>query len=92
MGVSHERDAAGPWNMLVPLFTVRHSVVANAAAANLDGHLVVAFDDGATLRAGPGEHYENWEMVGPRGLLLVATAKGGLAVFGDIEQASDERP
>jgi ATP-dependent 26S proteasome regulatory subunit len=35
------------------------------------------FEEGFQLRASSGERYENWEVVGPRGLLLVGLPGGG---------------
>ena len=46
-----------------------------------DGHLELAFGNGATLKVLSGEDFESWEACGPEGLKLVAVPGGGLAVW-----------
>jgi len=75
-GVTHSLDATLPWDSLTPLLALRHLTVVSASA-DADSHIEVKFDDGSSLFAGPQPPYENWELVGPRGLNLVGMASGG---------------
>ena len=75
-GTIHSLDATMPWDQLTPLLALRHKTVVSAAA-DAGSHIDVTFDDGSSLAAGPQPPYENWELVGPRGLNLVAMPSGG---------------
>lgn len=46
-----------------------------------DGHLELAFGNGASLQVPSGEDFESWEACGPEGLKLVAVPGGGLSVW-----------
>lgn len=75
-GVRHNLDAESPWDSLTGLLELRHKSVVTAMADD-GSHIEVTYDDGTKLMAGPDSAYENWELVGPRGLYLVAIPGGG---------------
>jgi hypothetical protein len=75
-GKTDELDAEGPWDLLTPLFTLRHCRISSGIVTR-DGSISVEFEDGFALTAGSGEAYENWEVVGPRGLKIVGLPGGG---------------
>jgi hypothetical protein len=80
-------DCAGPTGWLVnrlpsDLWLAHHIA---SAVADRTGWLTVRFDSGARLEAGPDGHYENWELVGPNGILIVGLPSGGEpAVWGAV--------
>jgi hypothetical protein len=69
-------DAAQPWETLVPVLALR-GVRITSAIADRQAALEIVFDDGSSLRAGPDDHYENWEIAGPDALNLVSPPGGG---------------
>lgn len=88
-------DAAGGEVLLIPegdpdrlagaLALARREVV--RAEAFKDGHLEIAFADGAHLGVPADEGFEAWELVGPGGLRTVSLPGGDLAVWraeGDV--------
>ncbi len=75
-GVDHRLSAEDPWETLTPLFSLRHDTI-ESAIADRNGWLVVKFDSGATLEAGPVGGYENWQISGPGGILIVGLPRGG---------------
>jgi hypothetical protein len=75
-GTKHSLSAVEPWESLVPLLSLRHDRIASAVA-DRTGWLTVRFDSGARLEVGPDGHYENWELVGPDGILIVGLPSGG---------------
>ena len=75
-GVDHHLSAEDPWDTLTPLFSLRHDSIQSAIADRI-GWLVVKFDSGVTLEAGPDGRYENWQLMGPGGILIVGTPGGG---------------
>jgi hypothetical protein len=75
-GTEHALSAIEPWESLVPLFSLRHDHVASAVA-DRTGWLTVRFHSGASLEVGPDGQYENWELVGPNGILIVGLPGGG---------------
>jgi hypothetical protein len=77
-----ELDAEGPWDLLTPLFALRHCRISSGIVTR-DGSISVEFEEGFTLTASSGGPYENWEVVGPRGLKIVGLPGGGEpAIFG----------
>ncbi len=60
---------------------------ARNAIALKDGTLEVAFTDGDSLSVRPDEHYEAWEMAGPRGYKIVSLPGGGLAVWSPADES-----
>ena len=46
-----------------------------------DGHLELAFGNGATIRVASGEDSGSWQACGPEDLKLVAVPGGGLSVW-----------
>jgi Family of unknown function (DUF6188) len=83
-GVLHSLDAESPWESLTPLLALRHRTVV-LATADSRSHIEIQYDDGSKLIAGPQPPYENWELVGPRGLNLVAMPSGGdPRILGDL--------
>ncbi len=59
--------------------------------ARKDGALEIAFNDGTVLSVGPDQHYESWELSGPKGLLIVSTPGGGLAYWSARNESSSRR-
>jgi hypothetical protein len=83
-GTEHHLSAVEPWESLVPLLSLRHDHIASAVA-NGTGWLTVRFESGARLEVGPDGHYENWQLVGPDGILIVGLPSGGEpAVWGAV--------
>jgi Family of unknown function (DUF6188) len=73
-------DAAGqPWEALTPVLGLRHDPVSSAQASE-DGQLIVDFESGSRIEAGPDEMYENWDVSGP-GFRLIAMPGGDVAVW-----------
>jgi hypothetical protein len=85
-GVSKEFHAEDdPWDSLTSLLRLRHHLVVFAVADSLS-NLEIRFDDTSSLSAGPDEDYENWSIVGPGDLHLVAVPGGGdPRIAGDLE-------
>jgi hypothetical protein len=75
-GHEHRLNAEDPWQSLTPLFTLRHDRIASAVA-DRKGWLMVQFDSGAKLEVGPTGMYENWQLSGPQGVLIVGLPSGG---------------
>jgi hypothetical protein len=75
-GVRYDLDATSPWDSLARLLALRHKTVVSAVADN-DSHIEITFDDRSKLMAGPDPAYENWELVRPGELNLVAMPDGG---------------
>jgi hypothetical protein len=77
VGVSHEFHAENdPWDSMTPLFRLRHRLIVSAVADSAS-NVEIRFDDTSSLSAGPDENYENWAIVGPGDLHLVAVPGGG---------------
>jgi hypothetical protein len=76
LGVDHQLDAEGPWDSLVPLLSLRHDHIGSAVADRL-GNLVVRFESGALVEVGFTGLYENWQLSGPHGVLIVGLPSGG---------------
>jgi Family of unknown function (DUF6188) len=75
-GAEHRLDAEDPWDTLTPLFTLRHDRIASAIA-DRRGWLIVEFESAARLAIGPNGNYENWQLMGPNGILIVGLPGGG---------------
>lgn len=75
-GNTDELDAEGPWELLTPLFILRHCRISSGMVTR-GGSISVEFEEGFALTAGPDGPYENWEVVGPRGLKIVGLPGGG---------------
>jgi len=75
-GAQHQLSAEGPWEALTPLLALRHDHIASAVA-DRSGWLVVRFESGAKLAVGPNGQYENWQLMGPNGILIVGLPSGG---------------
>lgn len=70
---------------LGPLLTLHSAAVAEGYALK-DGHLVLCFGDGRSIRVAPHDHYEAWQVTGrlppvERKFELIAVPGGGLAPF-----------
>jgi hypothetical protein len=77
-----ERDS---WDSMTPLLGLRHRLVVSAVADSLS-NVQIRFDDSSSLSAGPDEKYENWAIIGPGDLHLVAVPDGGdPRIAGDLE-------
>jgi hypothetical protein len=74
-GSEHHLIGDGAWEPLTPLMSLRHSRI-TSAAADRQSRLVVTFDTGAMLDIGSGEHYENWQLTAPDGILIVGLPGG----------------
>jgi hypothetical protein len=79
-GDRHVFDAEQPWHLMTPLLDLRHKIVVNAIADSRS-RIEISFDDGSSLEAGPDGNYENWEVVGPDGLILIGMPRGAPALF-----------
>jgi len=78
-GGSHELTAAMPAG-LGPALELFGKVV-RLATASQEGRLKVAFEDDRILSVEPDDHYEAWEMSGPRGMRTVCTPGGAISVW-----------
>lgn len=65
---------------LCPIFDLFRRTVKSALAFK-DGRLEVEFVEGGKLRVQPHPDYEAWGITGTRGLCVVCTPGGGLAVW-----------
>jgi hypothetical protein len=76
-GTAHRLDPGhDPWSSFVPMLGLQH-VGITSAVADRTATLRVRYSDGAALSVGPHPKYENWEVVGPDKLYLVAPPGGG---------------
>jgi hypothetical protein len=76
-GISNELHAENDsWDSMTPLLRLRHHLVVSAVTDS-SSNVEIRFDDTSSLSAGPDEDYENWSIVGPGDLHLVAVPGGG---------------
>ncbi len=61
---------------LGPVLTLHQAVVSSAEVLK-DGHLIVLFADGRSLRVPPDDEFEAFNVAGPNQQLLVALPGGG---------------
>jgi hypothetical protein len=54
-----------------------------SAVAKKGGSLELRFEGGHVIVVPPDPHYEAWTFAGPRGMLVVSTPSGGLAIWSD---------
>ena len=86
-GVDHHLDAEGPWELLVPLLSLRHDQIESVVADRL-GNLTVRFESTALVEVGFTGLYENWQVNGPHGVLMVGLPSGGEpAIWNAITQS-----
>ena len=86
-GAEYQLNGGGQWESLTPLFSLRHDRIASAVA-DRKGWLFVGFHSGAKLEVGPDGQYENWQVMGPNGILIVGLPSGGEpAVWGAVNDA-----
>ena len=83
-GAEHALNGEASWESLTPLLSLRHDRIASAVA-DRRGWLVVLFDSGAKLEVRPNGQFENWQLMGPNGVLIVGLPTGGEpAVWGAV--------
>jgi hypothetical protein len=84
-GTEHVLDPEGDPVGLAPVLALAR-VKGREATAWLSGELEVRFENGATVRVGPGDKYESWQLAGDRGFRLVSKpAATGLSVWSPID-------
>jgi hypothetical protein len=67
------------WEDLTAVLCLRHDRLKSVRASQT-GDLVIEFDSGCHIEAGPSDHYENWQVTG-LGFMLIASPGGGVFVF-----------
>jgi hypothetical protein len=86
---SHELDPESTSSMLPFLSTLGATV--EKAEVNLDGTIRFDLSGGISVECASGPRYEAWQLVGPKGFLLVCLPGGGLATFGGRGKAKRSR-
>ena len=74
-GRIHDLDARDPWEFLISLFELRHQVI-ESVVVDEAGQIQICFELGQILAAETHPQCENWGMIGPDGLNLVALPDG----------------
>lgn len=76
----HALDPGSNPEKMAPALALARSTVVQGSAFE-DGRLELSFSTGELLLVPVSEQYEAWEAAGSKGMLVVSSPGGGLAVF-----------